>query len=153
MKEHGAWRHPDGTGRTVQIGVRESGKRLLIYEKGQQLGCPTHPWVRWELMLGNKNRVIPWEVLLEPGRYVVGGYPKALSWVQDEMTRIRTLQKQTQISYEAAVEQARIQFGRTLNLVLKVEGSAERAVALLCRDGVPRRVKHPAVDDPEAWIE
>ena len=40
--------------------------------------CPGHPWVRWELSLGNKGRVIPWDVLLEPGRYVVGAYPKAL---------------------------------------------------------------------------
>jgi phage replication initiation protein len=84
--------------------------------------------------------------LLEPGRYVVGAYPNALGWVQEEMSRIRTLQKQTQISYEAAVEHARKQFGPTLNLVLKVEGSAEKAVGKLRRDGVPRRVRHPAVD-------
>jgi phage replication initiation protein len=98
MKQYGNWAHPDGTGRSVTIGVREHGKRLSVYEKGMELGCPGHPWVRWELSLGNRGRVIPWEVLLEPGRYVVGAYPKALSWVQEEMSRIRTLQKQTQIS-------------------------------------------------------
>jgi phage replication initiation protein len=118
-----------------------------------ELGCPGHPWVRWELSLGNKGRVIPWEVLLEPGRYVVGAYPKALGWVQEEMSRIRTLQKQTQISYDAAVAQAKRQFGPTLNLVLQVEGSAEKAVELLRRDGVPRRVQHPAVENPEGWID
>jgi phage replication initiation protein len=153
MKQFGNWAAPDGTGRSVAIGIREHGKRLLVYEKGMELGCPWHPWVRWELTLGNKGRVIPWEVLLEPGRYVVGAYPNALGWVQEEMTRIRTLQKRTQISYEAAVAQAKRQFGPTLNLVLQVEGSAERAVELLRRDGVPRRVKHPAVDNPEGWIE
>jgi phage replication initiation protein len=153
MKEHGAWKTPDGTGRSVVIGNRKNGKRLSVYEKGMELGCPWHPWVRWELLLGNKGRVIPWEVLLEPGRFVVGSYPKALYWVQEEMTRIRTLQKQTQISYEAAVEQARRQFGPTLNLVVQVTGSAEKAVELLRRDGVPRRVQHPAVENPEGWIE
>ena len=153
MDQDGNWHRPDGTGRTVSIGVRENGKRLSVYEKGMQLGCPWHPWVRWELSLGNKGRVIPWEVLLEPGRYVVGAYPKALGWVQEKMSRIRTLQKQTQISYEAAVAQAKRQFGPTLNLVVQVEGSAEKAVELLRRDGVPRRVQHPAVENPEGWIE
>lgn len=153
IKEHGAWKRPDGTGRSVVIGVRDNGKRLCVYEKGMQLGCLWHPWVRWELTIGKKGRIVPWEVLLEPGRYFVGAYPKALGWVQENMSRIRTLQKQTQISYEAAVEQARRQFGPTLNLVLQVEGSAEKAVELLRRDGVPRRVQHPAVENPEGWIE
>lgn len=152
-KEHGAWKTPDGTGRSVVVGNRKNGKRLSVYEKGMELGCPWHPWVRWELSLGNKGRVIPWEVLLEPGRYVVGAYPKALGWVQEEMSRIVTLQKQTQISYDAAVAQAKRQFGPTLNLVLQVEGSAEKAVELLRRDGVPRRIQHPAVENPEGWIE
>jgi phage replication initiation protein len=153
MKEKGAWHRPDGTGRTVTIGVRENGKRLNVYEKGMQLGCPWHPWVRWELQLGKKGRIVPWQALLEPGRYFVGAYPKALSWVQEEMTRVKTLQKQTQISYDAAVEHARRQCGRTLNLVAKVEGSVEKAFEKLRREGVPQRVKHPAVEDPEGWIE
>lgn len=153
MKQHGNWTEPDGTGRSVVIGIREHGKRLSVYEKGMELGCPGHPWVRWELSLGNKGRVVPWEVLLEPGRYVVGAYPKALGWVQEDMSRIQTLQKQTQISYDAAVAQAKRQFGPTLNLVVQVEGSAEKAVELLRRDGVPRRVQHPAVENPEGWIE
>jgi phage replication initiation protein len=152
-QHHGNWLQPGTTGRTVTIGRRENGKRFSVYEKGQQLGCPGHPWVRWELSYGHKGREIPWDVLLEPGKYVVGAYPKALSWVQEEMIRVRTLQKQTQISYDAAVENARRQLGRTLNLVVKVEGSAEKAVALLRREGLPRRVRHPAVEDPEGWIE
>ncbi len=153
MDQAGNWHRPNGSGRSVIIGVRENGKRLIVYEKGMELGCPWHPWVRWELSYGNKSRIVPWEVLLEPGRYFVGAYPKALCWVQEEMSRIRTLQKQTQISYEAAVAQAKRQFGPTLNLVVQVEGSAEKAVELLRRDGVPRRVQHPAVENPEGWIE
>jgi phage replication initiation protein len=152
-KEHGAWKTPDGTGRSVVVGNRKNGKRLSVYEKGMELGCPWHPWVRWELSLGNKGRVIPWEVLLEPGRYVVGAYPKVLCWVQEEMSRIRTLQKQTQISFDAAVVHAKRQFGPMLNLAVQVTGSAEKAVELLRRDGFPRRVQHPAVENPEGWIE
>jgi hypothetical protein len=51
------------------------------------------------------------------------------------------------------VAHAKRQIGRTLNLVVKVEGSVEKAFQKLRRDGVPKRVQHPAVDDPEGWIE
>lgn len=152
-KVHGGWFPPDGSGRSVQIGRRENGKRLLVYEKGMQLGLAWHPWVRWELSYGNKGRDVPWEVLLEPGAYVVGAYPKALAWVQETMSRVRTLQKQTQIGYDTAMHHARNQFGHLLSLAVEVEGSPEKAVAKLVRPGVPRRVRHPAVKDPEGWIE
>lgn len=153
MTQGGNWIAPDGRGRTLNIGDRKHGKRLCIYEKGMQLGCKWHPWTRWELTLGNRDRDIPWEVLLTPGRYVAGAYPKALAWVDKEMVRVKTLQKQTQIGYDAAVHYGRNQIGNLLNLMLKVEGSPENAVAKLIREGVPRRVLHPAVKDPEAWIE
>lgn len=79
MKQHGNWAEPDGTGRSIVIGKRENGKRIQVYEKGMELRVRWHPWTRWELSLGSTGRVIPWDVLREPGRYVVGAYPKALS--------------------------------------------------------------------------
>ncbi len=48
---------------------------MRIYEKGKQLGDPESPWVRWELELHNTDREIPFDVLLQPGRYVAGAYP------------------------------------------------------------------------------
>jgi DNA relaxase NicK len=48
------------------VGKRKNGKLLRVYEKGKQLGDESSPWVRWELELHNRDRVIPWEVLLEP---------------------------------------------------------------------------------------
>ncbi|WP_323142695.1 replication initiation factor domain-containing protein [Massilia phyllosphaerae] len=93
--QNGNWIQPDGTGRTFYVGKRKNGKMLRVYEKGMQLDHRGHPWVRWEVELHNVDRVIPWEVLLEPARYVVGSYPKALQWVQKEMCRIRTIQQQT----------------------------------------------------------
>jgi phage replication initiation protein len=153
MRQYGNWAKPDGRGRSIEIGARDNGKRLMVYEKGMQLGFPFHPWCRWELSYGNRGRIVPWEVLLEPGRYVAGAYPKALSWVQDEMSRVLTLQRQTQIGYDASVKAARNQVGALLNLMVEVEGSAENAVAKLIRPGMPRRVRHPAVKNPEGWIE
>jgi phage replication initiation protein len=59
LRQHGNWISPDRHGRTIEVGSRENGKRLCVYEKGMQLGAPWHPLTRWELSLGNKDRDIP----------------------------------------------------------------------------------------------
>lgn len=86
--------------------------------------------------------------MLEPASYVVGSYPKALGWVQDEMSRIRTIQRQTQISYEHLVEYASRAYGPLLNVMLDVEGTPEAVLDRLYRFGTPRRLQHPFVDSP-----
>lgn len=50
-----------GDGKTLYIGERANGKQLRIYEKGKQLGDPESPWVRVEVELRNKRRLIPWD--------------------------------------------------------------------------------------------
>jgi phage replication initiation protein len=78
--QQGNWIDPDGSGRTFYVGKRKNGKLIRIYEKGKQLGDPNSPWVRWEVELHNKQRVIPWDVLINPGPYVAGAYP-CTQWV------------------------------------------------------------------------
>lgn len=152
-KNAGNWTDPDGKGRTFHVGNRKNGKIIRIYEKGQQLGCPWHPWVRWKVELHNVDRVIPWEVLIEPGRYLVGSYPKVLAWVQEEMTPIRTIQKQQQIGYDHLTATLKNAYGPMLNVMREVEGSAEAVLNKLVRPGAPRRLRHPAVDKPGDFIE
>ena len=93
MRQHGNWLSPDGRGRGIEIGARENGKRIQVYEKGMQLGEKWDPWARWEVQYGNEDRDLDWNMLLQPGKYFVGAYPKALSWVQADMCRIATKQK------------------------------------------------------------
>jgi phage replication initiation protein len=150
--QNGNWIEPDGHGRTFYVGKRKNGKMLRVYEKGMQLGGLWHPWVRWEVELHNVDRVIPWEVLLEPGRYVVGCYPRALAWVQDEMTRIQTIKRQSQISYEHLIGYASTAYGPLLNVMLEVEGSADAVLSKLHRAGTPRRLQHPFVDRASDFI-
>jgi phage replication initiation protein len=151
--QHGNWIQPDGSGRTFYVGKRKNGKMLRVYEKGMQLGGLWHPWVRWEVELHNKDRIIPWEVLLQPGRYFVGCYPSALNWAQVEMSKIRTLQKQSTISYEHLTTYAAVAYGPLLNVMLKVEGSADAVLKKLHRHGTPRRLKHPFIDTPSDFID
>ncbi len=120
---------------------------MRIYEKGKQLGDPESPWVRWELELHNTDREIPFDVLLQPGRYVAGAYP-ATAWVQEEASRIRTIQKTAEIGYAHLKHYASVAYGKLVNVMLEKEGSAERVVELLWRAGVPTRLSLPLI--PEA---
>jgi len=139
-RQIGSWLEEDGKGRTFEVGARDSGKLMRIYEKGKQLGALDNPWVRWELELHNTDREIPLDVLLEPGRYVAGAYP-CMGWVQDDVSRIETIRKAGEISYEQLCHQLRVAYGRMINVMLKVEGSADKVVEKLRRDGVPGRLR------------
>lgn len=149
--QSGNWIQPSGAGRTFYVGKRENGKMLRVYEKGMQLGSKWHPWVRWEIELHSNDRVIPWEVLLEPGKYVAGSYPKATGWVQKEMQRIHTLQKTAQIGYDHLTRCASLAYGKLLNVMLEVEGSEAKVFELLKRDGIPSRLDLPIPAVNEGW--
>lgn len=75
-----------GEGKTLYLGKRENGKQLCIYEKGRHMKKGQdealtklqgqHPnWVRTELRLGNRDRVIPLDALVKPAAYFLGSYP------------------------------------------------------------------------------
>jgi len=149
--QKGNWLIPDGNGRTFYVGKRENGKMLRVYEKGMQLGAKWHPWVRWELELHSIDRVIPWDVLLEPGKYVAGAYPKATGWIKDEMSRVRTIQNTARISYDYMTACTSMSYGKHLNVMLEVEGSAEKVLEKLIRNGIPKRLDLPIVDKNEGW--
>lgn len=143
--QRGNWVKPDGKGRTFYVGKRENGKMIRIYEKGMQLGALWNPWTRWEVEMHNTDREIPFEVLLEPGKYVAGAYPKALGWIQDEMQRIRTIQKTGKISYDFLVHHAGNAYGKLVGVMLQTEGSPEKVVEKLIRDGIPSRLDTPSL--------
>lgn len=124
----GNWKRPDGSGRTLMVGSRDSGKLLRIYEKGLQLGGIFSDiykdWTRVELELHNRDRVIPWSVLLDAGQYLAGAYP-ALSFISKEQTKIKTKKNIVKATVERAKQTIKHQFGRYLwafNEILGVDG-------------------------------
>jgi phage replication initiation protein len=109
--------------------------------------------VRWEVEIHNKMREIPWDVVLRPGPYVVGAYPKALAWVAHSASRIETIRRTEQISYDHMVSCLRSQFGKFVGVMQSVEGSPEKVLQKLLVRGVPKRLRHPLIDDPAEWLE
>ena len=147
--QNGNWLAPDGSGRTFYVGKRKNGKMLRVYEKGMQLGAMWHPWVRWEVEMHNKDRIVPWEVLLTPGKFVAGAYPRALGWVNEEMLRIKTVTETAKIGYERLTHYHALAYGKHINVMLQVEGSAEKVVEKLIREGLPARLDLPVVPEDE----
>lgn len=133
---------PDGSGRTFYVGQRDNGKLIRIYEKGMQLGEKWSPWVRWELELHAQDRVIPFDVLLEPGKYVAGAYP-CTGWIQDEQCRVRTIQKTGEASYAHLTHYLQQGYGQLLSVMLEVEGSPDKVLKKITRPGLPKRLRLP----------
>lgn len=142
-RQAGNWVEPDGTGRTFYIGKRQNGKMIRIYEKGMQTGQAWRPWVRYEVELHNVDRVVPWDVLFNLGQYVAGAFPKALSWVNEEMSRIRTIHEEGLLAYRHLVDCAANAYGPLVNVMLEVEGSPEAVVKKLRKPGTPARLAFP----------
>lgn len=129
----GNWDYPNGKGRTLSIGNRKNGKSLCCYEKGKQLGDPNSHWVRCELRLGNKDRVIPFDVLLRPSDYLAGSYPVFVT-LSCQCSRIETIQKTVQASYTRVLAVTKHQFGGYLNAIMAIEQDASKVLQLVTRE-------------------
>lgn len=142
--------HPAGDwwglskGRTVYIGERGNGKLLRVYEKGKQLGDVTSTWVRIELELHNKSRVIPLDILLKPGAYLAGAYP-CLAYLSDEQCKVKIIRKAATISFDRAIEVLKLQYGKLIHFMVEVYGGDLGAVvAAVQREGLPARMEEYA---------
>lgn len=129
-----------GDGKTLYVGQRANGKLLRIYEKGKQLGDTESPWVRVEVELRNKSRLIPWDTLTRPSHYLAGAY-HCLAFLSAVQEKIKTISKAVTISLAAATHHLRETGGKLLHVLMQVHGGDAFAVVNeLKREGVPRRL-------------
>jgi phage replication initiation protein len=132
-----------GDGSTFYVGRRENGKLFRAYEKGKQLGNRESKWVRFELELKSRDRVIPLDVVTNPGGYLSGAYP-CLSWIDEVQERVKTLSKVLKVSYEKVKGEAKKAYGRLINFMVSAGFSADEIVGdLINKDGFPRRMEVP----------
>jgi len=151
---HGDWLLGDDarSGRTLEIGSREGGKLVRVYEKGKQLGNPQSPWVRLEVEWHNESRKIPYDAITEPGKFLAGAY-ECLRFLDKEQCRIETTQRAAKVSFDNAMTNGRRLAGKLVNLALEVyQGDYAEVVEQLRREGYPARVEpfwHGVKDAPE----
>lgn len=120
-----------GSGDTFYVGRRESGKLLRVYDKGKQLGDPGSSWVRHEVEIRSEGRVIPLNILLNPGSYFLGAYPKAHAWFKaSNAAKVLTNLVKKRITIDLLLKHARQQCGRIVRYCAeKLDYSSDEIVA------------------------
>jgi phage replication initiation protein len=132
-------------GKTLYVGARQGVKYCRIYEKGKQLKDKESLWVRLEVEFKKGKRIIPWEILTNPSFYLAGAYP-CTAFLSEFQERIKTVKKMAGLAYRNLVKQAKTQFGRLFDVMMRVEAGDYCAVIdQLMRVGTPKSLQ--AFDD------
>lgn len=138
-------------GRTMYLGKKANGKELCIYEKGKQMGDPDSEWLRIEIRFGNRDRVIPHEIVLDPTRFFAGGFVALEDLVNSIAEKIKTEQRDIVIE-ERTIVLKRLthyliaSYGKTLYQLAKEMNYDYQALYEMLRvKGVPRRLEKTAV--------
>lgn len=134
----------NGAGRTLYVGKRENGKLVRVYEKGHQLGDADSAWVRYELELHSRDRVIPFDALLMPTCYLAGSSP-AMEFVADvpPVSIVTIVRQRLRVTLDHLQGWASISYGRLINAMTGVGMTAQEIVDELRVDGLPRRLFVP----------
>ncbi|PJK13311.1 phage replication protein [Lysobacteraceae bacterium NML07-0707] len=132
----------NGTGCTLYVG-QKGHKQLCVYEKGKQLGMEMSKWVRLELRLYAKRAEIPSEVLVQPMKYLRGGYSVFSGILPGVCERLKTLKKTVEATGYAVVKWARRQVGPSLSLLHQALGHEfdEFLRTRILREGAPSRFR------------
>ena len=140
-------------GRSLYLGKKVNGKELCIYEKGKQLGDPDSEWLRVEIRFGNRDRVIPHDVVLNPTTYFAGGFIALENLVDSIKTKIKTQQRDIAIE-ERTIVLKRLthylvaSYGKTIyQLSHELNMDYKALYELLRVPGVPARLEKSVVAD------
>lgn len=143
VEQLGNWLKPNGSGRTFGVGKRKSGKYCRVYEKGREQGCKNSSWTRIEVEVLSRDRVIPFDALIDPSPYLAGSYP-CCSQLYEQADRIKTEKTCAQYNLDKMVEVTRVQMGRQLRFLKNYLDDADQVLDLVMHPdplAVPKRLK------------
>lgn len=138
-------------GRTLYLGKKANGKELCIYEKGKQLGDADSEWLRIEIRFGNRDRVIPHEIVLDPTRFFAGGFIALETLVNSIAEKIKTEQRDVVVEERAIVLKRLTHYlvaayGKTIyQLAQELNWDHKALYELLHVKGVPVRLEKSTV--------
>ena len=119
---------------------------------GKQLQSVNSEWVRFEVQLGNRDRVIPFEAMTEPDRFFAGAYPALEALIGAAAETIPTTQTETLTNLGHLLHHMRRCYGKALHqaqetcAVTPTELIEEMRVI-----GMPRRVDPAGVVAGLEW--
>lgn len=148
----------DRHGKTLYFGKKQNGKELCIYQKGKQLGNEESEWVRVECRFGNRDRVIPHDIVLNPSKYFAGAFVALQSLIDTLPEKILTdkkdlADKEFEISINHLIHYCRIAYGKLFSCM---ESSQEEPDYKALFDsvtvrGVPKRLEKSALASGMQW--
>lgn len=135
-----------GGGRTVEIGRRQNGKMVRAYEKGRQLGNQHSNWLRIEVELHNRDRVIPHDIVLKKSEYFSGAHKALASFIDAASEKIKTQQVQHETSVEIMTGHMVTSYGKLIDqLMLKHDNDAAAIIKQIRVKGIPNRLQKTAL--------
>ncbi len=145
VEHKGNWRRPTGAGRTLNIGTRQSGKYCRVYEKGRAEGDKNSFWTRAEVEFKSADRVLPFDMLIQPSGYFIAAYPAFQHFdTCRQPERITVLRKNAKTNWDKAISITRRQFGRYIKQFAKVYDPADLIEMLSYKgpeaNAVPKRL-------------
>jgi phage replication initiation protein len=139
-------------GRTLYVGKAANGKMLRVYEKGRQLGDATSEWVRFEVQLGNRDRVIPFDALTERDAFFAGCYPVLASMVEEAAQFIPTKRAEGEVTLGHLMRHAVRSYGKLFDVVSDIVGVSNADFVQEVRViGLPRRVNPSSLAAGLTW--
>lgn len=141
-------------GRTLYVGKAQNGKLLRVYEKGRQLGNLESEWVRFEVQLGNRDRVIPLDALVERDKYLAGCYPALAVMLDHAGEKIATTRTEGATSLAHLMFHMRRSYGKVIDVLTDAfKADAVELIQELRISGAPRRLKPDAVIAKLTWAQ
>jgi phage replication initiation protein len=132
-------------GRTLYVGKTKNGKGLRCYEKGKQLGDFDSAWTRFEVQFGNRDRVIPFDILTDPTTYFVGAYPALEKIVSATAERIATISSQAGASIAVILSALKRTYGKWIHTFTSSGIDITDLVEGISIKAVPSRIQSSAV--------
>lgn len=116
VEHRGNWKSPNGKGRTLYIGSRQSSKFCRIYEKGKQLGNKDSHWLRVEVEFKARDIFIPLSILLNPTDFMVAAYP-CFYLIQEDtpLDRYEVRDNNELLTFSNAIALLQKQYGRYIH--------------------------------------
>jgi phage replication initiation protein len=149
----GDWLGGDA-GRTLYVGKSSNGKMLRVYEKGKQLGDAGSEWCRFEVQLGARDRVIPYDVLTDADKYFAGAYPALADLLDDVVAeRIPTIQKAGAVTLAHLLYHLRRCYGKVIGVALESDVTTAELVEEVRVIGIPRRLQPSSLAAGLTWAQ
>ena len=141
-------------GRTFYVGSSKNGKMLRVYEKGKQLGDASSEWTRFEVQLGSRDRLLPFDVLTNRDSFFAGCYPALAEMVDAAAASIPTLQKGGETTLGHLLYHLKRCYGKLLNTCTAEVGVTDADLVQELRViGLPRRVPLSSVAAGVEWSD